>query len=274
MNLMNFNKFTMTITGSFGMVNVNIRPPGGAVQTEPDYDPSAYHPFAVTSDVAVFTLRGGRMHVLLVRRGEAPFAGQWALPGGFVRPDEDCEQSALRELAEETSIAAPLAAHLEQLRTYSAPNRDPRMGVVTVAYVALLPDLPEPRGATDAQAARWWALDDIVSEEMALAFDHAQILADAVGRVRSKLEYTTLATTFLPRAFTLGELRAVYTAVWGSAVDLQNFRRKVLGMPGFVEPLSETRVGVPGPPAQLYKAGPATEIVPPFTRSRMAPKSP
>lgn len=239
------------------------------VAVQDAYDSSGYPPFAVTADVAVFTLRGGRLHVLLVCRGEEPFRGEWALPGGFVRPHEDADQTAHRELREETHIATSVGSHLEQLRTYSAPDRDPRMRVVSVAYVALVPDLPEPVGGTDAVAARWWALDELDLAGTGLAFDHVHILRDAVERVRAKLEYTTLATTFLPRAFTIGDLRAVYGAVWGTAVDLQNFRRKVLSVPGFVEALDETRVGVPGPPATLYRAGPATDIVPPFARSRM-----
>jgi 8-oxo-dGTP diphosphatase len=234
------------------------------------YDPRGFAPFAVTADIAVFTLRGGRLHVLLVERGEAPYAGYWALPGGFVRPAEEAGEAALRELGEETRIGRSVPVHLEQLRTYSAPGRDPRMRVVSVAYVALVPDLPDPVGGSDAASARWWAVDDLREDGVELAFDHGSIVVDAVERVRSKLEYTTLATTFLPRTFTIGELRAVYVSVWGQPVDLQNFRRKVLGVPGFVEPVAEVRVGVPGPRAQLYRAGSGTDIVPPFQRARMA----
>lgn len=231
-----------------------------------EYDPRDYPPVAVTVDVVITTLRGGRVHVLLVERGEQPFRGAWALPGGFVRRDEDADAAARRELVEETGVGLATPVHLEQLRTYSAPDRDPRMRVVSVAYVALAPDLPDPVAGSDAAAARWWAVDDVTEGEIDLAFDHAQILSDAVERIRSRLEYTTLATSFLPRVFTLGELRAVYAAVWGEPLDLQNFRRKVLAAPGFVEPVDEVRVGVPGPRAQLYRAGGAAEIVPPFRR--------
>ncbi|MBK8461083.1 MAG: NUDIX hydrolase [Micropruina sp.] len=213
----------------------------------------------------MFTIRSGRLHVLLVRRAGEPFAGRWALPGGFLKIGESAEAAAVRELAEEAFVGHGI--HLEQLATYSDPGRDPRMRVVSVAHVALAPNLPDPRAGSDAAEATWWPVDGVALGE--LAFDHDQILADALMRVRAKLEYTTLATEFLPRTFSMGELRAVYTAVWGGEVGLPNFRRKVLSVPGFIEPSGEVRVGVPGPRAQLFKAGPSTEIVPPFNRHRM-----
>ncbi|MDR3359265.1 MAG: NUDIX domain-containing protein [Bifidobacteriaceae bacterium] len=233
------------------------------------YDPSVFPAFAVTVDLAVFTLRSGQLHTLLVERGEAPHLGQLALPGGFIRPDEDAEAAARRELAEETQVGLESPFHLEQLRTYSAVGRDPRMRVVTIAYVAFAPDLPDPVAGADAKAARWLAVDQALDAE--LAFDHRDILTDAVQRVRAKLEYTTVATRFLPRTFTLGELRAVYQAVWGEPVEAPNFRRKVLAAPGFVAPVGQFRVGVPGPRAQLYQAGGAESITPPFTRANARP---
>jgi 8-oxo-dGTP diphosphatase len=236
---------------------------------------SGHPPFAVAVDLAIFTIRDGALSVLLVERGEEPFAGRWALPGGFVEPDEDAEQAAWRELHEETGVER-FAGHLEQLRTYSAPDRDPRMRVVSVAHVALAPDLPEPRAGTDASDARWWVVDDLLepaeggaAEAPELAFDHRQILLDARERVRAKLEYTTLATEFVSEPFTLPELRRVYAAVWGTPPDLGNFRRKVLGTEGFVVP-TDTR-GRPsaggGPRALLYRRGPAKVISPPMARS-------
>ncbi|MBT1188874.1 NUDIX hydrolase [Streptomyces sp. CJ_13] len=123
------------------------------------YDPHAFEPFAVTVDLAVFTVRAGALHVLLIRRGQEPYAGTWALPGGFVLPRESAETAARRELAEETGLAPGVVAalHLEQLRTYSDPDRDPRMRVVSVAFTALVPDMPEPAagGGGDADRARW-----------------------------------------------------------------------------------------------------------------------
>ncbi|MET9887285.1 NUDIX domain-containing protein [Streptomyces sp. NPDC006430] len=232
------------------------------------YDPHAFEPFAVTVDLAVFTVRGGALHVLLIRRGQEPYEGAWALPGGFVLPRESAEAAARRELAEETGLPEAVVAslHLEQLRTYSEPDRDPRMRVVSVAFTALVPDMPEPaaQGGGDAAQARWTP----VREATDLAFDHALILADARSRVGAKLEYTCLATAFCPPEFTLGELRSVYETVWGTTLDRPNFRRKVLATPGFVEavPGAARLTGGRGKPAALYRAGPATTLHPPLLR--------
>ncbi|MET8750900.1 NUDIX domain-containing protein [Streptomyces sp. NPDC004667] len=237
------------------------------------YDPYAFEPFAVTVDLAVLTVRGGVLHVLLIRRGQEPYAGAWALPGGFVLPRESAETAARRELAEETGLAPSLVAslHLEQLRTYSEPDRDPRMRVVSVAFTALVPDMPEPaaEGGGDADRASWVPVGEVTEP----AFDHARILADARERVGSKLEYTCLATAFCPPEFTLGELRAVYETVWGTALDRPNFRRKVLATPGFVEavPGAARLTGGRGKPAALYRAGPATALHPPLLRPTEGP---
>ena len=234
---------------------------------------SEHPPFAVAVDLAIFSIRDGALVVLLVERGEEPYAGAWALPGGFVRPDEDAEAAAWRELHEETAVEQ-FAGHLEQLKTYSAPDRDPRMRVVSVAHVAFAPDLPEPHAGSDAATARWWVAADLLDASPAgdrpeLAFDHAQILTDARERVRSKLEYTTLAREFVAEPFTLPELRRVYAAVWGTPPDLGNFRRKVLGTDGFVVPTDSH--GEPsvagGRKALLYRRGPATVIQPPMLRT-------
>jgi 8-oxo-dGTP diphosphatase len=228
------------------------------------YDKYAFEPFAVTVDLAVFTLRAGALHVLLVERGQEPYAGRWALPGGFVRPDESAESAARRELGEETGLTDVSGLHLEQLRTYSEPDRDPRMRVVSVAFAALLPDAPEAHGGSDAAQARRTPYDSARE----LAFDHGRILADARERVGAKLEYTCLATAFCPPEFTLGELRQVYETVWGTALDRPNFRRKVLATPGFVEavPGAARLTGGRGKPAALYRAGTATALHPPLLR--------
>ncbi|MFJ6572832.1 NUDIX hydrolase [Streptomyces sp. NPDC091292] len=240
-------------------------------QAPDGYDKYAFEPFAVTVDLAVFTVRGGTLQVLLVERGQEPYVGHWALPGGFVLPRESAETAARRELAEETGLSGNTCAalHLEQLRTYSAPDRDPRMRVVSVAFTALVPDLPEPRGGGDAAHAQWLPCDGVGP----LAFDHDLILADARERVGAKLEYTCLATSFCPPEFTLGELQQVYETVWGTALDRPNFRRKVLATPGFVEPVpgAARLTGGRGKPAALHRAGTATALHPPLLRPEGRP---
>ena len=222
-----------------------------------------FPPVAVTVDLVVLTIRDERLCALLVERGAAPFKGTWALPGGFVQPDEDLDAAAARELREETRLRRP-AGHLEQLRTYGAPDRDPRMRVVTVAYLAMLPALEEPVAGTDAALARFWPVDDSPK----LAFDHRFILEDGIERARSKLEYTSLATAFCPKEFTLGQLRRVYEIVWDVQLDPANFRRKVLGTDDFVVPTGRLdepgRAG--GRPAELFRAGSATMLQPALMR--------
>lgn len=196
------------------------------------YDPGAFPAFAVTADVAVFTVRGGALQVLLVERGVEPHRGAWALPGGFVRIDEDLDDAAARELAEETGIDRR-AAYLEQLGSYGSPGRDPRMRVVTVAYWAVCANLPAPVGGSDASYADLAPVSKIERGGLALAFDHERILRDAVERLRSKLEYTTIGAKFCPPEFTISELRKVYEAVWDTSLDPGNFQRKVRGNRGF-----------------------------------------
>jgi len=232
------------------------------------YDPGAYAPVAVTVDVVALTIRDGRLHVLLVERGAHPFAGWWALPGGFVQ-QETLDAAALRELAEETGLRPGEGVldrvHLEQLRSYGDPGRDPRMRVVSVAYLAFAPSLPDPRSGGDASGARWVPVD----EARGLAFDHVAILADGLDRARAKLEYTPLATAFVGDEFTIGELRAVYAAVWGEELHAGNFHRKVLSVPGFVESTGETstRGGERGgPKPRLYRAGDARLLHPALLR--------
>ena len=229
-----------------------------------DAPETGYPPVAVTVDVVVFTIRADRLAVLLVRRGEAPHLGEWALPGGFIRPDEDLDHAAHRELAEETGLATGI--HLEQLRSYGAPERDPRMRTVTVAYLALAPDLAAPVAGTDAAHAEWVPVQQALTDRVGLAFDHAQILKDALDRARAKLEYTPLATAFCPPEFTVAELRHVYETVWGVALDPRNFHRKVTKTPGFLEPLGTTTTRDGGRPAQLFRRGDLDVLNPPMTR--------
>jgi 8-oxo-dGTP diphosphatase len=219
------------------------------------YDPSQFPAFAVTVDVVVVTMSEGRLHVLLVRRGVAPFEGMWAIPGGFKRPTETLDEAAKRELAEETGVDA--ASLLTQFGAYGDPERDPRMNVVTVAYLAVLREVGEVVGGTDAAAAALVPASDALDGKIELAFDHARILRDAVERVRVDLALTGIATAFVGPTFTLAELRTVYEAVWGVHLDGANFRRSVLAEDGWVIPTGRrARPGsTGGKPAELYRAG-------------------
>jgi 8-oxo-dGTP diphosphatase len=233
------------------------------------YDPRQFPPVAVTVDIVALTILDGALHVLLVRRAEPPYQDFWALPGGFVRPEEDLAAGARRELAEETGVGASglRRVHLEQLASYGAIDRDPRMRVVSVAYLAFAPDLPDPQAGTDAAEAQWLAVTDLPTRQ--LAFDHAQIVADGLERARSKLEYTPLATRFVGDEFTIADLRSVYETVWGHAVHAGNFHRKVLSVPGFVESTGATteRGGARGGPrARIYRAGDARLLHPALLR--------
>ena len=220
------------------------------------YDPRAFPAFAVTVDVVVLTMSDGRLNVLLVRRGGAPFEGMWAIPGGFKLPDETLDEAARRELVEETGVDA--ASLLHQFGAYGDPGRDPRMNVVTVGYLAVLRDVGAIAAGTDATHAALLPVDDVLDRRLELAFDHLRIVRDAVDRVRTELEASGIATAFVGSTFTLSELRAVYEAVWGVHLDSANFHRSVAER-GWV--IATGRRARPGPaggkPAELFRAGEA-----------------
>jgi 8-oxo-dGTP diphosphatase len=221
---------------------------------------------AVTVDLVIFTVRGNELQVLLIERGNEPYRGMVALPGGYVHEHEALDAAALRELAEETGLDGR-RLHLEQLHTYGSPERDPRGRVITVAYLALGPDLPIPVAGTDARAARWTPVKLVMDGETRLAFDHGRILSDALERARSQLEYTTVATAFCPDQFTIGELRHVYEVIWGFPLDPSNFRRKVTRSKNLLESTGGRHSPQIGRPAALYRRGVAQLLSPPLLRS-------
>ncbi|PIE18877.1 MAG: NUDIX hydrolase [Proteobacteria bacterium] len=189
---------------------------------------------SVTVDLAVFTVIDDDLKVLLIARREPPFQGAWALPGGFVRVGdayddrgESVEEAAHRELAEETGLPVG-AAYLEQLYTFGAPERDPRMRIISVAYYALLQPALAPlvTAGSDAADARWVSLAELPT----LAFDHADILEVAVARLRGKVDYAPIAFELVAETFTVAELRGVYEAIKGVTYDPGNFRRRFLRM--------------------------------------------
>ncbi len=204
--------------------------------------------------------------MLLVEPDTPDLRGRWSLPGRRVRDDESLDGAAHRALDELAGIAAP-DAHLEQLRTYGEPHRDPHGRVVSVAYIALTPHPPEPRAAGGV-TARFFAVDEVLDGTLALAYDHERIVPDAVERARSKLEYTSLATAFVDEPFTLADLRRVYEVVWGVELDAANFRRKVVSTPGFVAPTDDHAQPGPGGgrPARLYRRGTAEQLHPAMLR--------
>jgi 8-oxo-dGTP diphosphatase len=232
-------------------------------------NPARVSTCAVAVDVALLTIIGARLQLLLVEPDAPALAGSWALPGRRVRDDESLDDTAHRSLRELGGIEAP-DAHLEQLRTYGDPTRDPSGRVVSVAYLALTPTRPDqaPRSSR-ARAARFFDVAELWGEDGPhLAYDHDRIVPDAIERARSKLEYTSLATAFVAEPFTLAELRRVYEAVWGVDLDAANFRRKVVSTAGFVVPAEG--MAKPGPgggrPAQLYRRGQASRLHPAMLR--------
>lgn len=239
-----------------------------------NYKPASYPSIGYSVDLVILTIIQGELCVLLVSRGNHPYKGYWALPGGFANEWESGEEAARRELAEETGLNVA-QAHLEQLKTYSSPRRDPRMRVVSTAYIALLPNITQlPVAGDDAEEARFFPVKDVFSqwkdENMKLAFDHGVIIKDGLERAANKLEYSPIATAFLPETFTISDLRRVYETVWGYELHAPNFRRKVLSTPDFIVPMNKTGSPqfVEGRTADLYKRGEASLLHPPLLRNK------
>ena len=201
---------------------------------------------ALTVDCVVFGLDDDELKVMLIQRGQPPFEGQWALPGGFVHLDETLEEAARRELEEETGLHK---VFLEQLYTFGAVERDPRERVVSVAYYALvkLSD-HKVQAATDARDAAWFGVHDVPS----LAFDHAEILHQALARLRGKLRYQPIGFELLPKKFTLSQLQHLYELVLERQLDKRNFRKRVLGMDLLIE-TDEVEQDVAHRAARLYR---------------------
>jgi 8-oxo-dGTP diphosphatase len=201
---------------------------------------------ALTVDCVVFGFDEGDLKVLLIERALEPFKGKWALPGGFVRVEETIDDAARRELEEEAGLTN---VFLEQLYTFGAVDRDPRERVVSVAYYALVKlAAHDTKAATDAADAKWFPISKVPK----LAFDHADILATALARIKGKVRYEPIGFELLPPKFTLSQLQHLYEAVLETELDKRNFRKKVLGF-GLLVPLKETRMSGPHRPAQLFR---------------------
>ena len=201
---------------------------------------------ALTVDCVVFGLDDNDLKVLLIQRDLEPFAGRWALPGGFVHVGESLESAARRELKEETGLKQ---VFLEQLYTFGNPNRDPREHTVSVAYYALVRMSGHPiRAATDARNAAWFSMDDLPVS----AFDHKTILQTAYDRLRGKVRYQPIGFELLPRKFPLRALQHLYEVILDREIDKRNFRKKILGL-NVLEELDEIETDVAHRAARLYR---------------------
>lgn len=199
----------------------------------------------VTVDIIIFTIEDNKLKTLLIRRKSPPFKGKWALPGGFLKKDEDIYNAALRELNEETGVKG---VYLEQLYTFGEPKRDPRGRVVTVAYFALVPrQLMKIKAADDAADARLFSLTALPF----LAFDHKKILNYVLYRIRNKVQYSNVIWSLLPKKFTLTEIQKVYEIVLNKRIDKRNFRKKLLYL-GLLKSAKKMITGLRQRPAKIY----------------------
>lgn len=205
------------------------------------------HP-AVAVDLCIFTLgEGSRLELLLVERGVEPFKGHWALPGGFVRMEEDLAEAAQRELEEETGLSQ---AYIEQVATFGKPDRDPRERVISVAYYAIVRGLTSAvRPGSDAAKTRWCPVDELPP----LAFDHKEIIAAARVKLIDKVRRTSIALQFLPGEFTLSELQALYENIGGEPIDKRNFR-KWAAESSLIKDTGRQRRGMQHRPAKLFRS--------------------
>jgi 8-oxo-dGTP diphosphatase len=214
---------------------------------------------SVTVDIVIFSVKDSQLKVLLVNRNIEPFRGKWAIPGGFVRIEENLEDAAKRELEEETGVRD---VYLEQLYTFGDTNRDPRGRVITVSYFALVnSDKMKLEARTDVSKAAWFSVNKLPE----LAFDHKKIMEYALKRLRWKFEYTTVAFSLLPKKFTLSEVQKIYETIFSKKFDKRNFRKKLISLGIFND--EEKIKGVSYRPPQLFslkkKIGDVVEIIKP-----------
>jgi len=174
---------------------------------------------SVTTDCVIFGFDGEKLNVLLIERGIEPFKGHWAFPGGFLKMDEAAEDGALRELQEETGMTG---AYIEQFHTFSAPERDPRGRVISIAYYALVP-MQEVKGGDDAAKAQWFP----VSEVPPLAFDHDYILRMAMRKLKERMHFEPVGFELLPEIFPMKSLQTLYEEVLEVKFDRRNFAKKI-----------------------------------------------
>ena len=205
-----------------------------------------YEQPGVTVDLVIFTVNAGQLKVLLVKRAEEPFAGCWSIPGGFLRKDETLEEAALRVMEEKTGVQD---VYLEQLYTFGALDRDPRARIITVTYFALIPwkNLLQPESKKIAGLA-WFPVDQAPE----LAFDHPEILAFAVKRLRAKAGYSNIVYGLLPESFRLSDLQKMYEIILAENLDKRNFRKRMLET-GLLQETGKKEMKGAHRPAMLYQ---------------------
>jgi len=227
------------------------------------YDPAAFERPSVAVDLILMSVVDGAPAVLLTRRDQHPFAGVWSLPGGFVGIGESLDEAAHRVLTEKARMSD---AYVEQLYTFGAVDRDPRMRIISVAYFALL---PADRFATSLRSAPELALAELTvpwpgetggpvearmgnDDPLRLAFDHGEMLSLAIRRLRGKLDYSGIAFALLPELFTLRALQDIYEAILDTKLNKPAFRRRMLDR-GWLEATGERETGASFRPAELYR---------------------
>lgn len=215
-----------------------------------NYDKDAYEKPSVTVDIAICTIMDDELKVLLIKRKHPPYRNSWALPGGFVEVEknENLEQSARRELEEETNVRN---IYMEQLKTYGDPNRDPRLRVITVAYFALLPidKINSIKAGDDAKEVHWFSVMKLPK----LAFDHKQILEDLLIRLSGKILYTPIGFRLVPKQFTWTELQKTFEIILNRKLIAPNFRRKIKSMYEVEECRTTKKLKSAGKPPKYLK---------------------
>jgi 8-oxo-dGTP diphosphatase len=199
----------------------------------------------VAVDTVIFAVDGGRLKTYLIELKSGTLRGKWAFPGGLVRVGEMLDAAAMRELRSTTALSC---AYTEQLFTFGDPSRDPRSHVVSVAYMALIPDPGRVAAPSDKYVSGGWF--EVPGQLPPLAYDHSVIANYALARLKAKLEYTNIAAFLLPKSFTFGELEELYALILGRRLDRRNFRRRILAM-GLLRKMPAERRG-PHRPAALY----------------------
>lgn len=198
----------------------------------------------VAVDAVCFTVMHDELKILLIQRKYEPFRGGYAIPGGFVKEDEELEDAVKRELAEETGVTG---VFLKQLGAYGKVDRDPRGRILSVAFAALINPHQRLEATTDAMSAEWFAIDNLPT----LAFDHDKIIAEALDFLRFELQTTNIANQVLPEFFTLSQLQGLYESVLSKKLDKRNFRRRIKEM-AVLKETEKTHMEGAHRPAKLY----------------------